>query len=162
MSSTVRDELYDGPVKMFPRFEKLRADAVLPKRMTEHSAAFDLYAAEDAYINSEYRSHMLVGTGVRVNLRPGETALVCSRSGLALKEGVFVLNAPGIIDPDYSGEIKVIMATYRPNTMFNIKPGDRIAQLLIVRHCQADNFLAYENYADAYGRGANGFGSSGV
>ncbi len=162
--STPLDDLCgnEGQVKIFPRFEKLRPEAILPKRMTEYSAAFDLYAADEAYINSEYRSHMLIGTGVRINLRPNEVGLVCSRSGLALKEGVFVLNAPGIIDPDYAGEIKVILATYRPNTFFNVKPGDRIAQLLVMSYRNADKFIAHADLRANYERGENGFGSSGV
>ncbi len=165
MSSTLANDPEENlpRLQLFARFEKLRPDATLPKRMSENAAAFDLFAADDAYINSEYRSHVVIGTGVRIRLRPHEVGLVCSRSGLAAKEGVFVLNSPGIIDPDYEGELKVILATYRSNSMLNVKAGDRIAQLLVVYANAVNPFLASANLFDRpTARGNAGLGSTGV
>jgi len=112
------------------------------------------------------RTRRTVGTGIAIELPPGHVGLICSRSGLAAKEGVFVVNAPGIIDEDYRGELKVALGRLpftpqRPSeTIFMIEPGMRIAQLMIMPLPQ----LAVEETTDltTTTRGASGFGSTGV
>jgi dUTP pyrophosphatase len=139
-------------------FNLLDKDAVVPTRATAGSAGFDLYALNDAFV--EDGDVAVVSTGVSVDIPEGHYALVCSRSGLAAKYGVFVLNAPGIIDADYRQEIKVILAKF-PNSMdngrFQINKGDRIAQLLFG---QCDVNILSRVTADAERTG--GFGSTGI
>ena len=139
-------------------FNLLDKDAVVPTRATAGSAGFDLYALEDAYVEDGDVS--VVSTGVSVDIPDGHYALVCSRSGLAAKYGVFVLNAPGIIDSDYKQEIKVILAKF-PNSRdagrFQINKGDRIAQLVFA---QCDVSILSRVTADAVRTG--GLGSTGI
>ena len=100
----------------------------------------------------------LVPTGVRIALPAGYVGLVHPRSGLAVKQGVTVLNAPGTIDADYRGEIKVILVNLS-DTPFEIKPGERIAQIVVARHERVE-WEASETLSDT-ARGAGGFGSTG-
>lgn len=109
-------------------FEKLHEDAVIPHYQTIGSAGLDLHSIEAATI--EPGKWELVGTGLKINLPKDTEGQVRSRSGLAAKSGVFVLNAPGTIDEDYQGEIKVIL--YNANdSIFSVEKGDRIAQLVV-------------------------------
>lgn len=139
-------------------FNLLDKDAVVPTRATSGSAGFDLYALEDAQV--EDGDVAVISTGVSVDIPDGHYALVCSRSGLAAKYGVFVLNAPGIIDSDYKQEIKVILAKF-PNSkdrgFFQINKGDRIAQLVFA---QCDVNILSRVTADAERTG--GLGSTGI
>ena len=118
-------------------FTKLRDDAFPPIRATQAAAAYDLCAADPVTLTSN-KSYTVVNTGLKVQMPPGCVGLVCSRSGLAAKFGVFVLNAPGIIDPDYEGELKVILARHEFNADWpalepiTFNPGDRVAQFLIL------------------------------
>lgn len=128
-----------------------------PEKSTLHSAGYDLYSAYDyALYKKEFLS---IGTNIGIEIPQGHVGLICSRSGLALKNGVFVLNAPGIIDADYRGELRVILCNLGEQT-YSIKEGDKIAQLLIVPYADPDFikalFLSHTN------RGSNGFGSTGV
>lgn len=100
----------------------------------------------------------LVPTGLFVELPEGFEMQVRPRSGLAAKHGVTVLNAPGTIDADYRGEIKVILVNLS-NTAFEIKPGERIAQLVVARHERVE-WQAAEELSDTE-RGKGGFGSTG-
>ena len=102
---------------------------------------------------------MVVPTGIAIALPPHLEAQVRSRSGLAVKNGVFVLNAPGTIDSDYRGEIKVILCNMGEPLV--IKPGDRIAQLVIAPVCQI-SWQLIEGDLEETARGAGGFGSTGV
>lgn len=109
-----------------------------PVRASDGAAAFDLCAAESTYL-SMTNARAVVGTGLSVAIPPDYVGLVCSRSGLAAKHGVFVLNAPGVIDSDYRGEIKIILGYQPLNYMwpettsnFMIEKGMRLAQLLVV------------------------------
>ena len=119
------------------RFKKLDPDARLPTRATKGAACFDLYSTETTILK-HYRPVVIVGTGIAIELPPGYVGLVCSRSGLAAKDRAFVLNAPGVIDEDYRGEIKVILGHLPddhawPNmTPLSYPPGSRIAQLMIL------------------------------
>ena len=100
----------------------------------------------------------LIPTGFAVGIPDGMVGLVCSRSGLALKKGIFVLNAPGIIDSDYRGMLGIVLANFSPEP-FHIEFGDRIAQLVVTPFVgtQAEEVIEIGNTE----RGAGGFGSSG-
>ena len=147
------------------KFKKLSPDARLPMKATTGAACYDLFA-NDTVCLDDMRTSKVIGTGIAVELPPGYVGLVCSRSGLAAKEGVFVLNAPGVIDEDYRGELKVILGrlAYAPQwpseryTM--IEPGMRIAQLMIMPVTQ----LAVEEVTSltTTARGEGGLGSTGV
>lgn len=129
-----------------------------PEKQRKEDAAFDLRAEKGGYILPG--RHALVRTGTQVSIPVGTAGLVCSRSGLANKFGVFVLNAPGIIDPDYVGDIGVILMNTGTERFF-YEAGDRIAQLLVVDVVQA-KFTKSQKELTSDVRGAEGFGSSGV
>jgi dUTP pyrophosphatase len=133
-------------------------DWVLPNKATKESAGFDLCASKDFVIYGN--KTQLVSTNLSIALDEGTVGFVCSRSGLALKSGVFVLNAPGIIDADYRGEVGVILHNSR-STEFYVSAGDRIAQLLIVPMA-LHQFIDVVPSLDSTDRGAGGFGSTGV
>lgn len=119
-------------------------------------AAVDLRASESCYIKAG--AVRLVDTGVRVAVPNGYVGLVCPRSGMACKHEVTVINAPGVIDPNYRGSIKVGLVNHN-SVGFDIREGDRIAQLLIVPVPRV-TFEQVEELDDTE-RGADGFGSSG-
>lgn len=101
-----------------------------------------------------------VGTGVAVEIPPGHAGLVLPRSGLALRHGIALVNAPGLIDSGYRGELRVLLLNTDRERDFELEPGDRIAQLLIVPFAPAVP-IEVADLADSE-RGAGGFGSSGV
>lgn len=109
-------------------FNKLHENAVIPQYQTVGSAGLDLHSIEAATI--EPGKWSLVRTGLSINLPRDTEGQVRSRSGLAAKSGVFVLNAPGTIDEDYQGEIKVILYN-ASDSIFSVEKGDRIAQLVV-------------------------------
>lgn len=129
----------------------------LPEYKTEGSAGMDLRSAVDTTLNPGCR--ILVPTLIQIALPKGYEAQVRPRSGLALKYGVTVLNSPGTIDSDYRGEIGVILIN-QGDKPFEIKKGDRIAQLVISRYEQID--WDPVDSLDETERGAGGFGHSGV
>lgn len=134
----------------------------LPTYATEGSAALDLRAclADDEEIVIEPGEVKTIGTGFGVNMQdPGLEALVCSRSGHASKKMVFVLNAPGLIDSDYLGEIGVILANFGKEP-FVVKQGDRIAQLMFQPVVQVALDVVPQ-FTTTTARGAGGFGSTG-
>jgi dUTP pyrophosphatase len=135
----------------------LRSEARLPTRAHEGDAGLDLHAAESAVIGPGER--IGVGTGVAIQLPPGHAALVLPRSGLAARHGIALVNAPGLIDPGYRGEIRVLLLNTDRAEAFTVDPGDRIAQLLITPFAEAEPVEAVELTASA--RGGGGFGSSG-
>lgn len=148
------------------QFRRLDPEARLPTRATAGAACYDLYAVEDVVLK-HYRPVTVVGTGIAVQLPPGHVGLVCSRSGLAAKDKVFVLNAPGVIDEDYQGELKVILS-YLPDDHAwpNMAPlvypkGSRIAQLLVMPVPQLQVEEVSE-FATQTIRGEAGLGSTGV
>jgi dUTP pyrophosphatase len=136
---------------------KLREDATLPTRAHEGDAGLDLYACEAAHIGPGER--WSVGTGVAVEIPDGHAGLVLPRSGLAKKHGIALVNAPGLIDSGYRGELRVLLLNTDPAETFRVEPGDRIAQLVIVPVALAEPVEA-EALADS-SRGDGGFGSSG-
>jgi dUTP pyrophosphatase len=136
---------------------RLTATARLPARSTEHASCFDVYADMDGVIPPGER--LLVKTGLSVAVPPGYEVQVRSRSGLALKQGVAVLNAPGTVDADYRGEVGVILINHGRDP-FVFQRGDRVAQLGVYRVelCPAVEVEVLEGTA----RGAGGFGHTGV
>ena len=131
----------------------------LPEYATPMSAGLDLRANLDAPLKLQPMQRCLVPTGLRIALPQGYEAQVRPRSGLALKRGIPVLNAPGTIDADYSGEIGVILINLSQDS-FVINDGERIAQLVIAAYEQAE-FEAVESL-DQTERGEGGFGHSGM
>jgi len=136
---------------------KLREDATLPTRAHEGDAGLDLYACEAAHIGPGER--WSVGTGVAVEIPDGHAGLVLPRSGLAKKHGIALVNAPGLIDSGYRGELRVLLLNTDPAETFKVEPGDRIAQLMIVPIALAEP-VETETLAET-ARGDGGFGSSG-
>jgi dUTP pyrophosphatase len=140
------------------RFVKLNQKATLPTRAHDNDAGLDLYAAESARLAPGAR--VSVGTGLAVQIPDGVGGLVLPRSGLAIKHGVTLINSPGLIDPGYRGEVRVLMLNTDRTHEFQISPGDRIAQLLLVPVAHAKPLLA--DALDDSTRGEGGFGSSGL
>ena len=131
----------------------------LPSYGTIASAGVDLRANIDESISIGSLEKVVVPTGLFIEIPIGYEAQVRPRSGLALKYGITVLNSPGTIDADYRGEIKVILVNLSKDT-FVIENGERIAQMVIAAHEQAEWVEVEElNNTD---RGAGGFGSTGV
>jgi dUTP pyrophosphatase len=132
--------------------------ATLPSRAHEDDAAFDLCADENLQLAPGARA--AVPTGIALALPSGSCGLVLPRSGLALRHGITVLNAPGLIDPGYRGEVVAILLNTDPHESFQIARGDRIAQLLVVETGAASLLLGTGDL-DATARGASGLGSTG-
>ena len=132
----------------------------LPAYETTGSAGMDLRAAvaEDAPMTLAPGARALVPTGLKIALEPGYEAQVRPRSGLALKHGITCLNSPGTIDSDYRGEVGVILINLGDQP-FEIRRGERIAQMVIARHEQAA--VTEVETLDETRRGEGGFGSTG-
>lgn len=129
----------------------------LPKYQTALSAGMDLYANLEKTITLKSLERKLIPTGLFLELPEGYEAQVRPRSGLAIKNGISVLNAPGTIDADYRGEIGVILVNLSTED-FNINNGDRIAQMVIAKYETAEwQEVAEINETE---RGAGGFGST--
>jgi dUTP pyrophosphatase len=137
---------------------RVRKDAQLPKYMSDGAAGLDLAASIDSDVTIAPRARALVGSGVAIALPRGYEAQVRPRSGLALKHGVTVLNAPGTIDEDYRGEIKVLLVNHGEEP-FVVKPGERIAQLVIAK-VERVSFEEVASLDDTV-RGAGGYGHTG-
>jgi dUTP pyrophosphatase len=135
----------------------LRPGARLPTRAYEGDAAFDLFSADELTLSPLARG--VAGTGIALDLPHGVAALTLSRSGLAAKHGISLVNAPGLIDPGYRGEVKLILLNTDTAESFSIHPGDRIAQLLVVA-LSSVNLVVSDDITDTE-RGGRGFGSSG-
>ena len=132
------------------------ADLPLPFYASEDAAGMDLYAAIDIILAPGARA--LVATGIALAIPRGFEGQVRPRSGLALKHGVTVLNAPGTIDADYRGEVGVILINHGDGD-FSIRRGDRIAQLVIAPVTRAH--VLDVTSLDGTARGSGGFGSTG-
>jgi dUTP pyrophosphatase len=150
-----------GGARVEVRIARLRGaeDLPLPSRSTSGSSGFDLHAAVHAELRIEPGGRALVPTGVRIALPPGCEAQVRPRSGLALRHGIVLPNAPGTIDSDYRGEIQVILLN-AGSQPFTVQRGDRIAQLVVAPVLAAE----WREVADLdeTSRGAGGFGHSGT
>ena len=130
----------------------------LPAYATEYAAGVDLKAVLASPIVLKPLGRKIIGTGLKIALPVGYEAQVRSRSGLAAKHGISVLNSPGTIDSDYRGEIGVILINLS-NEEFSINPGERIAQLVLAKHEQI-KWKINEKLSSTI-RGSDGFGSTG-
>ena len=139
------------------KIKQLHPDALIPQYQTLGAAGFDLHAIEDYKLSAGER--VLVKTGLAFELQSGFELQIRPRSGLALKNGISVLNAPGTIDSDYRGEVGVLLINHSKED-FAIKKGDRIAQGVVARYERVE-FEVCEELGES-ARGAGGFGSSGV
>jgi len=139
------------------RFARLSDEAREPSRAHHGDAGYDLYAVEAARLGPGERAS--VGTGIAVAIPDGWAGLVLPRSGLAARHGITIPNAPGLIDSGYRGEVRVLLLNADPTEPFEVAPGDRIAQLLLVRH-EAPELVELASLDETV-RGSGGFGSSG-
>ena len=137
---------------------RLIDDAIIPVYAKPGDAGADLVAAESVLLEAG-GGRALISTGVAIAIPEGFAGFVQPRSGLALKHGITCLNTPGLIDSGYRGELKVLLINTDPNETFEVKKGERIAQLVIqkVEEC---NFQEVKELPDSE-RGETGFGSSG-
>jgi dUTP pyrophosphatase len=146
--------MLNGKLKRLPH----GMDLPLPTYMSEHAAGMDLYAAvekETIILPGEWK---LVPTGISIAIPEGYEAQVRPRSGLALKQGISVLNTPGTVDADYRGEVGVILMNHSKQDLV-VKRGDRIAQMIINKIEQ----IKFEEVSElpTTDRGAGGFGHTG-
>jgi dUTP pyrophosphatase len=139
------------------RVRRLHPDARVPTRAYDGDAGLDLYALEPLALAPGERA--AARTGIAVEIPGGQAGLVLPRSGLAARHGIALVNAPGLIDAGYRGEIQVLLLNTDPRTPFTVTAGQRIAQLVLVR-VEAPEIAEVEELALSQ-RGAGGFGSSG-
>ena len=130
----------------------------LPKYQTDNAAGMDLRAFTDSKIKINSLDRKVINTGLKISLPKGFEAQIRSRSGLAAKHGISVLNSPGTIDSDYRGEIRVILVNLSTKS-YLIKPGDRIAQIVISKH-ETIKWSLTEKLENSI-RDDKGFGSTG-
>ncbi|MDG1757175.1 MAG: dUTP diphosphatase [Bacteroidia bacterium] len=131
----------------------------LPKYQTKQSAGVDLCAFLSSDLVLKPNDRKLIGTGLHIALPDGYEAQIRSRSGLAFKHGITIINSPGTIDADYRGEIKIALINHS-NEDFVIKSGDRIAQMVISKYEQI-SFSLTESL-DETERGEGGYGHTGI
>ncbi len=136
---------------------RLNGRALLPTRAYPGDAGLDLYALDEAVLAPGQR--VSIGTGIAVEIPAGRAGLVLPRSGLAGKHGIALVNAPGLIDSGYRGEIRVLLLNTDRDAPFTVAHGERIAQLVLVR-VETREVVEVEELALTE-RGAGGFGSSG-
>jgi dUTP pyrophosphatase len=139
------------------RVRRLDPRAKLPARAHPGDAGLDLHALEDAVLEPGQRAQLR--TGIAVEIPEGQAGLLLPRSGLAARHGISVVNAPGLIDAGYRGEVEVLLLNTDRQTPVRIAAGDRIAQLVLIEVALPDVVEAEE--LSATPRGAAGFGSSG-
>jgi dUTP pyrophosphatase len=137
---------------------RLRDEAVLPERAYPGDAGLDLVACERLVIEPGGRA--VVGTGIAVAIPKGHAGLVVPRSGLAARHGIGIVNAPGLVDAGYRGEVRVVLVNTDRTEGFTVEPGMRIAQLVVVPVAAADP-VEVDVLPDTE-RGMAGFGSSGT
>jgi dUTP pyrophosphatase len=138
-------------------FQRCHESAVIPSYANPGDAGMDISSAESVVIPAGERR--LVRTGLKMQLPPGTEAQVRPRSGLAVRDGVTLLNTPGTIDEGYRGELCVVMINHGTEE-FQVEPGMRIAQMVIAPVLRAE--ISEVNELDASIRGEGGFGSTGV
>jgi dUTP pyrophosphatase len=138
---------------------KLVPHAILPVRSTPGAAGYDLFSTDNYVVLPGRR--VVVSTGISIQLPTGVYGQVCPRSGLAVKHGLDTL--AGVIDPDYTGEVKVVLQNLDFSQPFVIRPGYRIAQLVLTNCITPGvNELPSENTGLVTERGVAGFGSTGI
>jgi dUTP pyrophosphatase len=135
---------------------RLREDAVVPERAYAGDAGLDLSACERMELGPGQRA--VVGTGLAVAIPEGYAGFVQPRSGLAARHGISVVNAPGLVDSGYRGELRVVLLNTDPSEPFVVEPGMRIAQLVILPVPEVE--LVEVNELPQSERGVRGFGSS--
>jgi dUTP pyrophosphatase len=135
---------------------RLDERALLPTRAYPGDAGLDLYAVDEATLSPGERAS--IGTGIAVEIPDGEAGLVLARSGLAARHGIALVNAPGLIDAGYRGEIRILLLNPDREATFTVARGDRIAQLVLVR-IETPEVVEVDELASSK-RGAGGFGSS--
>ncbi|MBW3606795.1 MAG: dUTP diphosphatase [Actinobacteria bacterium] len=140
------------------RVRRLDPAAKLPVRAHHDDAGYDLHALEPATLEPGERA--TIRTGIAIELPAGHAGLVVPRSGLAAQHGIAIVNAPGLIDSGYRGELKVLLLNTDATASFAVSAGDRIAQLVIV--AVATPQVVEADALAATVRGEGGFGSSGV
>lgn len=139
--------------------KRLRENARIPRYMTDHAAGLDLFAALDAPVVLAPGERTLVPTGIALAIPEGFEGQVRPRSGLALRQGIGMVNAPGTIDADYRGEVGVVLINHGREKV-TLADGDRIAQLVIAPVIRA-NLVELEELPDTE-RGSGGFGHTGL
>lgn len=142
---------------MTVRFARLAEGALPPVRAHDDDAGYDLHAAEAATLPPGGRAS--VGTGIAVEIPDGHAGLVVPRSGLASRHGIGLVNSPGVIDSGFRGELRVLLLNTDREHSFDVRPGDRIAQLLVVA-VATPRLVESDALANTV-RGAGGFGSTG-
>jgi dUTP pyrophosphatase len=141
-------------------FRRLLPEARVPARAYSGDAGYDICAAEGAVLAPGARA--VVRTGIAIAIPGGYAGLVLPRSGLSVRHGISLVNAPGLIDPGYRGELMVPLINHDREETFAVEAGMRIAQLVLVRAAEA-NFVGVELLEEgADARGEGGFGSSGT
>jgi len=140
------------------RFKRLDPRARLPRRAHATDAGMDLHALEGGVVPA--RGRLIVGTGLAVEIPPGWAGWVVPRSGLAARHGISAVNSPGLIDPGYRGELRVILLNTSEEE-FRFEAGERIAQLVLASVALPVAVEADELAPSPDGRGDGGFGSSG-
>ena len=149
----------EQPVLKVP-FRRLLPGARIPERAYAGAAGYDLAAAENLVLAPGERA--VIRTGIAIAVPDGYAGLVLPRSGLAVRHGISLVNAPGLIDPGYRGELMVSLINHDREETFEVETGMRIAQLVLVRAAEA-RFVSVELLEEgADGRGEGGFGSSGT
>jgi dUTP pyrophosphatase len=138
------------------KVQKLVPNAVIPTRGTPGAAGYDLYSTDAFIIMPGHR--VVIPTGLAIQLPTGTYGRIAPRSGLAVKHGVDVL--AGVVDPDYTGELKVVLVNTDLRRAFMIRPGYRIAQLILENYSTAE--IEETPYVEQTERGEEGFGSTGV
>jgi dUTP pyrophosphatase len=139
------------------RIVRLDARATLPTRAHPGDAGLDLHALDGATLAPGERAS--IPTGIAVEIEPGHAGLVLPRSGLAARHGISVVNAPGLIDSGYRGELRVLLLNTDRGEPFELHAGDRIAQLVLIAVAVGEP-VEISQLSDSE-RGAGGFGSSG-
>jgi dUTP pyrophosphatase len=137
-------------------FRKLRDDAVVPSRAYDGDAGLDLASCEHVVLEPGERA--TVGTGLAVAVPDGYAGFVQPRSGLAARHGITIVNAPGLVDAGYRGEVRVVLLNTDSREPFVVEPGMRIAQLVVVPIASAEP-VEVEELPESE-RGVRGFGSS--
>ena len=140
------------------RVARLDPDLPLPRQAHTDDAGFDLHARVDVTIEPA-GGRALVPTGLAIAIPRGHGGFVLPRSGLALEHGVTCLNTPGLIDPQYRGELKVLLVNTDPRDAYTVHRGDRIAQL-VVQRVESVEWIEVDEL-DATSRDTFGFGSTG-
>ncbi|MCK4778288.1 MAG: dUTP diphosphatase [Actinomycetia bacterium] len=138
--------------------KKLNKDAILPEKAHKGDAGVDLRSYIDTQLKPLQRA--LIPTGIAISIPSGYAGFVQPRSGLAINKGISIVNTPGLIDSKYRGEIKVILINLDHENVFEVKKGDKIAQLVIQKVASVEFKEVFE--LDDTKRGSNGFGSTGL